>query len=186
MKKNNFIIIILVVIGVLGYAFVEGYIKPRIESDNEKYYLEQREPLTHDFSSVLKYKNRYMGNASNLINLNYNLPLCNIERMYQLYPKRLTAEINYKVKPESINRDKLNRVLVYNSTANFVLIDNMKVLKMNFIGASYTITRASVEKWYCTSLKTLRNEKIWKNKVQSKLVDKDYVAKFIKDNVIIK
>jgi len=90
------LIIALLLIGLGVLAFIEGYIKPEMRKKEQQYLSEQKDPLTHDFNRLLKFKSRYMGDASNLSNLNLNLPLYEIPRTFQLYPETLTAEINYQ------------------------------------------------------------------------------------------
>ena len=75
MRKLNILIIALLVVGICGLALVEGYIRPEMRRREQQYLSEQRDPLTHDFSRLLEFRSRYMGDASNLANLNYNLPL---------------------------------------------------------------------------------------------------------------
>lgn len=186
MRKINLIIIILIIVGIIGTVYVEAYVKPRINSNQKQYSQNQQNPMKHDFKSIVKYSNKYMGNSSNIINLNYNLPLSNIPMTFQLVPEKLTAEINYRKDPDKINSKIFSQALIYNSTANFVLIDNLKVIKFNFIGASYTISRDDVEKWYGIKLSALKNETAWKKEVQNKLSDENYVDSFINKNVIKK
>jgi hypothetical protein len=186
MKKINIILVMLVLIGVVGITYIEVYTKPQIRRQEQKYTDEQKEPLTHDFKRVLKYKSKYMGDASNLSSLNANLPLSNISKTFQLYPEELTVDINYKESIGRIDELQLKQALIYNSTANFALIDNLKVLRFNFQGSSYTITRSEVEKWYGIELSQLQDPLTWQKHVQRKLTDISYVDSFIKELVKIK
>ncbi|MDP4094313.1 MAG: DUF4825 domain-containing protein [Bacillota bacterium] len=183
MKNRNFIVILLIVIGVIGMILVEGYVIPGIDRHDRQYAAEQKDPKTHDFKNVLKYKFKYMGNASNLANLNYNLPFKEIGKTFQLFPEKLTAEINYKTMSKAVDQEKLKEVLIYNSTANFVLIDNLMAIEFNFEDIKYTVSRNDVEKWYGVKLKELQAVDAWKRQVQSKLSDKSYVERFFKQIV---
>lgn len=183
MKKINLIIIILILAGMIGTTYVEAYVKPQMNKDKEQYAENQQDPEKHDFKAIIKYSNKYMGNASNIINLNYNLPLGNIQKTFQLVPDKLTVEINYEKDSSKIDQKTLSEALIYNSTANFVLIDNLQVIKFNFKEASYTISRDSVENWYDVKLSNLKNEAAWEKNVQNKLNNESYVDSFISKNV---
>lgn len=182
MKKRNILIIALLVIGLGALALVEGYIKPEMRRKEEQYLAEQGEPLTHDFSRLLEFKSRYMGDASNLANLNAALPLSGIERTLELFPESLTAEINYETLPAGIESALFSRALIYNATANFVLIGNLETLILNFGQDSYTIPRNAVESWYGIRLASLQEEALWAEKVQRPLTDRNYVDRFIEEN----
>lgn len=179
MNARNKLIIGLIIVIIAFVGIAQGIIMPRIAQE-EQSTAKPLDPLTHDFSSILKYKNKYMGNASNLGNLFHSLPLNDIGMSFQMFPDTLAADINYKANASDIDEYKLNRALIYNSTAAFVLIDNLEAVRFNFEEASYKILRSDVEKWYGTSLRTLAGKGIWEEKVQSKLRDDKYVHNCIK------
>lgn len=183
MKKKNWLILILLLIGGIGYGVVEAYIVPQMEEKQETYQEEQQDPITHDFESILKFKSKYMGDAGNFINLNGHLPLNDLERTYQMYPDELTAEIHFKAKASQVDQKLLKQALIYNSTANFVLIDNLEVLHFNFENMTYTLQRNMVEEWYGVSLAALQSPDVWKKEVQEKLTDEGYISEFMADNV---
>ncbi len=185
MRKRSILIIVLLVVGILGLALVEGYIKPQMKAREERYILEQADPLTHDFGRLLKFKSPYMGDASNLANLNSNLPLGEIPRRFQLYPDSLMAEIYYQATPEEIGKGLFERALVYTATANFVLIDNLDALVLNFVGASYTISRYALESFYGLELSVLQDKTKWAEIVQCPLEDRSYVKSFIAGNFTV-
>ncbi|MED1745518.1 hypothetical protein [Brevibacillus borstelensis] len=87
MKSKNIWIVMLFLVGAISLTMVEGYLKPEAEAKEEQYRMEQRNPLTHDFENVLPYKHKYMGDAGNLGNLNYHLPLSDIPKTFQLFPE---------------------------------------------------------------------------------------------------
>jgi len=186
MRNKNILIVVLLAVGFCGLALVEGYIKPRQKSQEEQYMKAQQDPLTHDFSRLLKFKSPYMGDASNLGNLNRNLPLADVRRTLELSPDDLTAEIFYQVRPADIEKGLFHRALVYNATANFVLIDNLELLIFDFDQSSYAIYREAVEDWYGLELSSLQVEARWTEKVQEPLTEKGYVDSFISRNFIIK
>ncbi|UFJ41126.1 DUF4825 domain-containing protein [Brevibacillus humidisoli] len=185
MKKRNGWIIALMMIGVIGMLYVEGVAKPQLQRQEQQEQLAQLNPLTHDIAHVLPYKSKYMGNAGNLTNLNNRLPLYNIAKTYQLYPDQLTAEISYEEAAASIDEELRTHAIVYNSTANFVLIDNLQVLKLNFQDDSYTIRREAVERWYGDAFNSLQEKERWEKEVSSKLSDQGYVKRFMEKNVFV-
>ena len=180
MKTRNKIIITLSILGIILFALVQGVVIPNNNEKKQQYVAEQQSPLTHDLGSILKYKNKYMGNASNAISLFNTLPLNNIEKSFELFPDKLTAQVKYKDTIENINEDKVNKALIYNSTAAFALIDNLQAINYSFIGTNYKILRSDVEKLYGGDLPGLLNKEAWKSKVQDKLSDNEYLNDFIK------
>ena len=185
MKQRNMVIIALLLIGLGALALIEGYIKPEMRRKEEQDLAEQQEPLTHDFSRLLQFKSRYMGDVSNLANLNGALPLGDIPRTFQLYPETLTAEINYHGSSAAVPADLFERALIYNATANFVLIDNLETLTHNFAEGSYSITRRAVESWYGTAPAALQDEARWAEKVQQPLSERAYVRSFFEENFTV-
>lgn len=174
MKYRNILIIGLIVTGIFLSVAIQGLVQQH-EKKAEGYLLEQKNPTTHDINAVLKYKNKYMGNASNIINLFNHLPLNYIERANRLYPDRYTAEMNYKETVFNIGGDKVNKALIYNSVVAFALIDNLEGIHYNFVEKSYTTTRSNIEEIFGKNLPELLTEGRWKEEVQNKLKDKDFV-----------
>lgn len=182
MKNRNFIIIILLVIGVAAFGTTEFILKPRQEEKKAKYLLAQQSSLTHDFKRLFKYKTQYMGDSSNIINLNYSLPLGNISRTNEINSDKLEYIINYKESVSNIGEEKVKTDLIYNATANFALIDNLEAITFNFTDSSYKITRDDVEDWYKVDVASLADETKWSKEVQEKLREKNYVDEFWKAN----
>lgn len=175
MNRNLKIIIMLLCIAIVIFGVTNFIIIPQRNAAKEKYAIEQRDSLTHDFKNVLKYKSKYMGDASNITNLNYNLPLCFIARTNELDSDNLKYIINYKESPDEIGMDKVKRDLIYNATANFALIDNLEIIRFNFTGNSYEINRSNIQSLYKDKLSELTVIDKWKENVQQKLNDKEYV-----------
>ncbi|MGE8203303.1 DUF4825 domain-containing protein [Heyndrickxia sp. NPDC080065] len=175
MKTRNRIIIGLVVIGIILYGVVNYWIVPQQNVRADKYLEEQKEPTTHDIKSILKFKNKYMGNAGNLINLFNHLPLSNVGTTFQLYSDDLALEVNYKETVWNIGEVKVNQSLIYNSTAAFALIDNLQAIIYNFPGTSYKVKRTDVEKLYSNFGEILKEDH-WNKEVQNKLNDSEFVT----------
>lgn len=99
--------------------------------------------------NIIKYKNKYVGNNSNDGNLINDLPLAEYGYVFEIDSDDLGLIINYNITDWYINENYyLERSLVYNSVAIFVLIDNVKYINYNFSGKSYKITREIVENNY--------------------------------------
>jgi hypothetical protein len=180
MKTRNKLIICLAIMGIVLFGLVQGIVIPKNNQKKNEYMAQQQDPIIHDLNSILKYKTKYMGDSSNIVNLFNKLPLNNIQMSYELFPGKLTAELNYKDSIENIKADKVNKALIYNSTAAFALVDNLEVINYNFPDGEYKVLRSDVEKWYGTELTGLLSSKEWENKVQNKLKDIEYVDNFAK------
>ncbi|WNQ13313.1 DUF4825 domain-containing protein [Paenibacillus aurantius] len=139
----------------------------------------QADPLTHDIESILPYRSRYMGDASNLINLFQALPLQQASPTFELKPDTFTAEVSYRVSAGSLVKEQTARALLYNATAAFALIDNLKVLEFQLENSpAYRIERAELEHWYGKDWQGLLDAGHWKDHVQAKLADPSYVSRF--------
>ncbi|MDD3838997.1 MAG: DUF4825 domain-containing protein [Clostridia bacterium] len=176
MKNRNKAILILIVAGVVLYGVVQGIIIPDISNKREQYIIQQQDALTHDLGSVLKYKDKYMGNAPNITNLFNSLPLCDVPMTFQFYPDSLTVEVKYQKAIDEIGMQRVERALIYNSTAAFMLIDNLEAIIFTFYDEEYKVLRGDVEKWYDIKLSSLADDDIWYKKVQCKLNDDEYIS----------
>jgi hypothetical protein len=180
MKKRNYVIIFLFIMVILGVIIFKIYPNPKISELTNTNILDA---TTQDFSVLLPYKSKYMGNNSSIININNNLPLSEIKKSFYLNPDTLTLEINYAEASKNINYKKLKQCIVYNSTSNFVLIDNLQTIKINFTDKTFTLSRNSLEKWYGKNLLEFQNVNNFKSQVQNKLNDENYVDKFMQEVV---
>ncbi|MBX4269445.1 DUF4825 domain-containing protein [Clostridium estertheticum] len=180
MKTRNNVIIGLAIMGIVLFGLVQFIVIPRNNQKNNQYMLQQQNPITHDINSVIKYRNKYMGNSSDIINIFHKLPLSNIKMSFELFPNKLTAEVKYNDTIANINENKVNKALIYNSTVAFALIENLKVINYNFTGSAYKVSRLDVEKWYGRDLPGLLKKEEWKSKVQDRLEENKYVNDFIK------
>ncbi|MCR2043561.1 DUF4825 domain-containing protein [Anaerosalibacter massiliensis] len=179
--NKKILIILLCVMVITSIIFLKDKLIKNSQDDNSN----QEEILKSDIENLSKYKSKYMGDASNFSNLNNKIALHDIPMTFKLHPDELMAEINYKESVSNIDEGKLKRGLVYNSTVNFVLIDNLKVLKLNFKEVSYTISREKLDEWYGVELPSLEDKEQWKKEVSDKLSDMDHIEKFIHENMDI-
>jgi hypothetical protein len=178
MNKKTKIIIILLVVGALLFSVVQFIIIPTINHRQEQYAVAQTDSLTHDINSVLKYKSQYIGDNSNTANLFYNLPLNNVSMKFQINSDDCSLTVNYLDTIWNIGEEKVQRDLVYNSAAAFSLIDNLTKITYEFSGKSYSFTRSQFENAFGTPLSSLLNQKVWSEKIQSKLDDTTFVEEF--------
>lgn len=179
MKFRN-IVTGLIAACVIFFVIIQGIDMPRTVQTEQQDVSTVPDPLTQDFGSISKYRNEYMGNASNLTGLFYELPLNDLEMSFKLHPDTFAAEVNYKAEVSGRDRDIFDRALIYNATAAFALIDNLEAVTFNFVDSSFKIFREDVEKWYGIGLKALSEEASWKKKVQDRLKDADYIKYCLK------
>ena len=178
MNKKNKLIITLLAVGVLMFSAVQVVILPARASKQEKYNAQQTDSLTHDISNVLKYKNQYVGNNSNTLNLFYHLPMNNLSMKFQIDSSHCSLTVSYLDTVWNIGEEKVQRDLIYNSAAAFSLIDNLKAITYEFSGNSYSFTRAQFENVFGNPLSSLLEKKTWSKKIQTKLNDINFVESF--------
>ena len=196
MKIRNRIINVLLIMGAILYIVVRFIIIPDNVRKEMEYNKAQYNAVTHDLNSILPYKSPYMGDASNIINLYNNLPMA-VDRTFQLLSDELTLEIYYKDtflqvgaksvemqedeendsngKQNQVYQDEVFKDLIYNSTAAFALVDNLKKINYNFTDINYSVTRDRIEELYTVKLSELLTEKNWRELVQDKLKDSEFV-----------
>lgn len=189
-KKLNFWIVIILMAGIFSFVYIEGYAKPKNEEKSKQYEAAQKDPLTHDIRRTARYKNKYMGNAGNLGGLNGTLPYNGRSFTFQLYPEQLKAELIFDAPLNLAEEDAgaFRQKLLYNSTANFVFIDNLKTLQLSFPDVVFTVKRGKVSAWYGGDerLAGLQDAGHWQEEVQQKLNDPSFADKFYEQIVEIK
>ncbi|MGG1660641.1 DUF4825 domain-containing protein [Brevibacillus sp. NRS-1366] len=169
-------IILLAILGSALFALIQGVIIPGNMAKEEQYRQAQQNPITHDLDSILKYKSKYMGDASNLINLIQHLPLSQIQKSFQLDSKQLTIKVNYRETIDVIKESDLQRALLYNSLAAFALVDNLEAIEFHFYDASYLATRADSKEVFGSDLSLMLTKDQWKA-MQEQLKDDQFVSK---------
>ena len=136
--------------------------------------------MTHDITSIEDYKNLYIGNASNVGNLFWNLSLNNVDMKFEIDSEACTLTVNYLDTVWNIGEEKVQRDLIYNSVAAMAAIDNLSGITYNFSGDSYSFERTQIEDVFGTPLSNLLEQEKWRNDVQDKLKDTDFVEQFYK------
>jgi len=169
----------LLVFGILGMVIIERYINPRTVMEQEQQALEQRMPLTHDFGKIVKYKITYMGDASNTINLNNQLPLGFIGRSYEMDSETHKLIIKFDSTVSEIGEQTVKQAVIYNATANFALISNMETVEFQFNDRAYLVKRSDIKELIGADLKELGNSDNWKKEFPARIQDDEAVNRFI-------
>ena len=162
MNKKNKMIIGLLAIAVILFCIIQFGIIPADQEKQVEYAKNQTDALTHDITSIEDYKNPYIGNASNVGNLFWNLPLNNVDMKFEIDSEACTLTVNYLDTVWNIGEEKVQRDLIYNS------------------GDSYSFERTQIEDVFGTPLSNLLEQEKWRNDVQDKLKDTDFVEQFYK------
>ena len=178
-KKSKIIIGLLAVAAVL-FCLIQFWIIPANQAKREAYAQNQTDALTHDITSIEDYKSPYIGNASNVGNLFWNLPLNNVDMKFEIDSETCTLTVNYLDTVWNIGEDKVQRDLIYNTVAAMAAIDNLSGITYNFSGDSYSFERTQIEDIFGAPLSNLLEPEKWKNDVQDKLKDTDFVEQFYK------
>ena len=154
--------------------------------DTEKKYTKDTVPIVpfnrekSGIDNIINYKNKYIGNNSNVGNLLNSLPLSEYSLVFEINSEKLGLTVDYHITDWYINDDMyVERALVYNSVSIFSLIDNVQYITYNFSGKSYKIERTKVQEVYPNY-----------NKINDKEVNKDnfniYLESKITDDTFIK
>ena len=129
--------------------------------------------------NIIKYKNKYVGNNSNIGNLISSLPLSEYGYVFQIDSNNLGLIIDYHITDWYINENYyLEKSIVYNSVSIFSLIDNVKYIKYNFSGKTYEVKKEIV-------ISTFPNYKDIVNNGIDKEAFNKYLEQKIPDNEFI-
>lgn len=174
---------------IYNAAFYKVY-RINYDTPNEYYIIDTKNefdentvpisPFNRDKSginNIIKYKNKYVGNNSNDVNLINQLPLSEYKHDIEIDSEKLGLTINYYIRNYYINENfYLEKSLLYNSASIFTLIDNVDYITYKFSDNSYTIARGDFTKNY-PNYKELNQD--LKNNfdkyVESKMNDYDFV-----------
>ena len=114
MNKKSKIIIGLLVVAVILFCLIQFWIIPTNQAKEEAYAQNQTDALTHDITSIEDYKSPYIGNASNVSNLFWNLPLNNVDMKFEIDSDTCNLTVNYLDTVWNIGEEKVHRDLIYN------------------------------------------------------------------------
>ncbi|GAA0342959.1 hypothetical protein GCM10008967_36780 [Bacillus carboniphilus] len=181
MNTRNKIIVGLLGFGIVLFAVTQFWVLPEMDKKEQQYEMAQKDPVTHDVQSVLKYKHPYMGNAGNLTQLFSELPLNEYSRTYELDSDLLQLTILYKDGVVDIGQEKVERALIYNATTAFALINNLEVIRFSFHDKTYVVKRARLMSRYDTTISPRIDKEDWKLQVQEPLNQKEYVEEIMNE-----
>lgn len=155
--------------------------------DTKKKYNLDRIPMTpfnrdkSGIDSIINYKNKFIGNNSNIAHLISNLPLSEYGFVFEIDSENCGLTINYNTTDWYNNNNMyIEQALIYNSVSMFILIDNLKAITFNFSGSSYKIERETIENNYPQYNEIVINGNINKDKFNK------YVENKINDIVFVK
>lgn len=154
--------------------------------DTKKEYNSDTIPITpfnrdkSGIDNIINYKNKYIGNNSNIGNLIYNLPLSEYGYVFEIDSKNCGLTINYNTTDWYYNENQyINKALIYNSISIFMLIDNANYITFNFSGGTYKVEKSVIQKNYPNYFEVLSDNKINKDKfnqyVENKMNDNTFV-----------
>ena len=155
--------------------------------DTEKKYTEDTVPIVpfnrekSGIDNIVNYKNKYVGNNSNVGNLLNSLPLSEYGLVFEIDSEKLGLTVDYHITDWYINDDMyVERALVYNSISRFSLIDIVQYITYNFTGKSFKIERAKVQEIYPNYNKINENDdEINKENfniyLESKIIDDTFI-----------
>lgn len=179
MKNKNKVILWLLILAVALFLLIAFVIVPAIKNEQDKYAANQTDALTHDITAIKDFKSLNMGDAPNIGNMFYALPLNNISMKFQLNSEAGTLTVNYLDTVWNIGEEKVKRDLIYNTVAAMATIDNLNEITYEFSGSSYSFSREQVKAIFDMPLSELLTDSgVWKEKVQEQLKSIDFVEKF--------
>lgn len=178
MRKTNVLILCLLAAAAILFCTVRFGIIPYSQAREEEYIQKQTDALTHDITSIQKFKSPYVGDASNTGNLFWNLPLNNISMKFEIDSEARVLTVNYLDTVWNIGEEKVRRDLVYNSVAAMAAIDNLAGITYNFSDESFSFSRRQIEDILGSPLSDLLGPDRWSKEVQEPLRSADFVTRF--------
>ena len=178
MNKKSKVIICLFLIAVLLFCLIQFGIIPANREKQAEYARNQTDALTHDITSIEEYQTPYIGNANNICNLFYSLPLNNVSMKFEIDSETCSLTVNYLDTVWNIGEEKVQRDLIYNSVAAMAAIDNLSEITYNFSGEDYSFSRKQIENVFGSPLSELLEKEKWSKEVQDNLNSTDFIKKF--------
>lgn len=130
--------------------------------------------------ALLQYKSAYVGDNSNTGHLIGALPLAEDGFVFEIDPDAGALKVDYHRTAWYDNDDAfVEKALIYNSVAVFLLIDNLDAFTANFSGDAVTTTRAQLEAAYPNYETLMKNGEIdtaaFDRLVEAKMNESDFV-----------
>ncbi|MBM7602484.1 hypothetical protein JOC75_000454 [Metabacillus crassostreae] len=122
---------------------------------------------------IFQYKNSYVGDNSAVSDILNFLPSKNQLEGFELETKEKPYGIiiHYHLEIE----EGYEQTVLYNSTYLFSLIQNAELIKFDFEGMEYEMTKEKLEKWYGRDLNEFNNKEELDDFIQDQLKDQDKV-----------
>ncbi|MCM3760952.1 DUF4825 domain-containing protein [Alkalihalobacillus oceani] len=175
MNVRHRLIMMISVIGVIGFFIVQTMVLPSIAEKEEAYQAAQNEAMSHDIEQSRRYQHNYMGDAGNLTQLFRSLPLREVPMSFELDSERYRVQVNFEGNVDELDRRKREQAFIYNATAAFALIGNLQEIDFHFNDRSFGVEREAVEEWYEQPLPSLIEDGSWERMVRQPLADADYL-----------
>ena len=157
---------LIVIIAIPLYVWIAYYEIPgKARIGEEKL---QQDPLKHNFENVLEFESKYMGDASNTSAFFQLLPLNEYKGSIEMDPDRFSLIVHYEASISDLG-EKAEQAFLYNTTAAFLMLENLKTVELQFHDDSYKVNRENVEKWFGEEFETLIDPDVFKEKVQKPL-----------------
>ncbi len=178
MNKKDKLIVILISAAAVLFLVIQFVILPANEKKQNDYAIRQTDSQTHDHTVIKNYKSPYIGDAANISQLFYALPLNDIPMKFEIDSENCTLTVYYLETVWNIGEQKVLRDLIYNTAAAMAAVDNLAAVTYEFSGKQYSYTREQMELILGTPLSALLTEDLWEEKLQDKLSSDDFVAQF--------
>ncbi|TXC93447.1 DUF4825 domain-containing protein [Metabacillus litoralis] len=122
---------------------------------------------------IFQYKNSYVGDNNAVSHILNSLPSNNHLKGFELETKEKPYGIiiHYHLEIE----EGYEQTVLYNSTYLFSLIQNVELIKFDFEGMEYEMTKGNLEKWYGRDLNEFTNKEELEDLIQDHLKDQDKV-----------
>lgn len=178
MSKKNKIIVKLVAVAAVLFCIIQFGIIPANQNKQAEYAKNQTDAQTHDISAIKDFKSPYVGDANNVRDLFYALPLNQVSMKFQINSEEGTVTVNYLDTIWNIGEEKVHRDLVYNSLAAMASIDNLTMITYEFSGDKFSFKRGQFETIFGAPLAELLDNDIWNEKVQNQMNTIDFIKQF--------
>lgn len=178
MSKRDKAILCLLAAAIILFCAIQFAILPAQEKRQAEYSENQKDALTHDISAIEDFKSPYVGNASNVGNLFYALPLNDRSMKFQIDSDTCSLTVRYQDAVQNIGKEKAYRNLLYNSVAAMAAIDNLAAITYEFSDDVISFDRQELELAFGAPLSELLDVTVWEEEVQSRLASSDFVEPF--------
>lgn len=160
------------------------------DTKNEYYIVDAKKEYTEDtipkspfkrdrsgFASIVRYKNRYIGNNSNTGNLINTLPLAEHGYTFEIDATHEGMIINYHLTSWYQDTDDyFKKALIYNTISMFTMIENLKYITFNTSNISYKAEKSKVESIY-PDFEKIEDEKTFDKYLENKMYDEQFLDK---------